>query len=115
MDGTVVYDKDGLKVLLTKAENDEFDGPQLAVYVYNGGNESVSLELSELKLDDVSYEAFCFMTVPTGKRGIDTVYVSYDFDNVPVVKEAELTFQMLDPETGEPTVTLDTVKVTFTK
>ena len=115
MEGTTVYDKDGLKLIVTKAENDEYGGPQLTVFAYNGGSESVSIELAELKLDGESFEGFCSLNVPAGKRCAEKVYVSYDFDNVPVVKEAELTFRMMDTETGEPTATLDAVKVSFAK
>ena len=86
MEGTTVYDKDGLKLIVTKAENDEYGGPQLTVFAYNGGSESVSIELAELKLDGESFEGFCSLNVPAGKRSAEKVYVSYDFDNVPVAR-----------------------------
>ena len=46
MEGTTIYDKDRLKLIVTKAENDEYSGPQITVYAYNGGSENVSLELA---------------------------------------------------------------------
>ena len=113
MEGTSIYDKDGLKLIVTKAENDEYSGPQVVVYAYNGGSEDVSLELAELKLDGVSYDGFCYLNVPAGRRSVEKVYISYDYDNVPVPKEVEIAFQRMDAETGEPAATFDAVKVPF--
>ena len=114
MEGTTVYDKDGLKILVTKAENSEYSGPQITIYVSNNGKESVSLELSELKLDGDRFEAFFSPDVPAGKRYAGKVYISFDYDNVPAAKEAELTFRKMDPETWEPVETFESAKVTFT-
>ena len=114
MEGTTVYDKDGLKILVTKAENSEYSGPQITVYVSNNGKESVSLELSELKLDGDRFEAFFSPDVPAGKRYAGKVYISFDYDDVPAAKEAELTFRKMDPETWEPVETFESAKVTFT-
>ena len=113
MEGTAVYDKDGLKILVTKAENSETSGPQIMVYIFNDGKESVSLELSELKLDGESYEAFFSPIVPAGKRYAGKIYISFVYDGIPAAKEAELTFRRMDPETWEPAETFDSAKVTF--
>ncbi len=113
-EGALIYDKDGLKVLAVKAENDEYSGPQIAVYAYNNSSEDVSLEMGELKLDGENVEAYLSMDVPVGKRSVETVYITYDGD-IPVAKEAELTLRTLDQETWEPKVTFDSVKITFTK
>ena len=44
----------------------------------------------------------------------DAYYISFDYDNVPAAKEAELTFRKMDPETWEPVETFESAKVTFT-
>lgn len=113
MEGTTVYDKDGLKVLVVRAENDEYQGPQIMLYVYNGGSGNACLDLTELKLDGETYEAFCSMNVPAGKRYAATAYIYYDYENTPVAAEAELTLVLLDEETGEAAVTFEPVKITM--
>ena len=110
-EGTPVCDRDGLKILVTGAENSEYNGPQIAVYVYNGGAESVSLDLAGLKLDGESCEAFFSPIVPAGKRYAGRIHISAD--DIPAAKEAELTFRRMDPETWEPAETFDSVKITF--
>lgn len=116
-EGTVAYDKDGLKVLITKAENSEYNGPQITVYVYNGTEEEVNLELAVLTLDGEAYEFFYGNSVEPGKRSVDGVYIDYDYENVPTPKEATLTFRTVtyDDETWDPipVITFDPVTVTF--
>ncbi|MBP5165831.1 MAG: S-layer homology domain-containing protein [Oscillospiraceae bacterium] len=112
-EGTVIYDKDGLKLLVFKAENNEYMGPQIGIYAYNASDEDVSAELSELKLDGETYDAFFSLYISPGKRSADTVWIDLDYENIPAVKEAELTFRTLDPETWEPELTFDPVTVTF--
>ena len=114
MEGTVLFEKDGLKVLAVQLENDEFCGPQIAVYAYNGGSEAAAFELEELKLDGEVYETFFGMNIPAGRRSVESVYVTFDYENVPVVKEAEFTFKLVDTETWDTIETLDPVTVAFT-
>ena len=106
---------DGLKVLLLQAENREYSGPTITLYVYNGGSEDVQLELAELKLDGEIKDGFFGMdNLPAGKRAVTEVSTFIeDYDNIPVVKEAELTLRTVDPETWEPRAVFDPVKVTF--
>jgi len=111
LEGVVVCDEDSLKVLVTKAENDEYMGPQIAVYVCNSGDREVCLELEELKLDGEVFDSFFGITVPAGKRGVDTVYIDFDYENIPVFKKAELVFKTVDTETWEPTETFAPVTV----
>ena len=113
-EGTAVYDKDGLKVLVVEAKNHPYAGPQITVYAYNAGKQKVELEVAELKLDGVTVEPFFGLTVPAGKRCMEKVYFDVDYSNIPTVKEAELTIRMLDPETGEAKTTFAPVKITFT-
>jgi len=112
-EGTAVYDKDGLKVVVCKAENNEYAGPQIAVYAYNSGSKEVSLELAEIKLDGKAVEAFFGMDIPAGKRCVESISLDIDYDNIPTVKEAEITLRTMDLDTWEPLVTFDPVKVTF--
>ena len=113
MEGTPAFEKDGLTVLVTKAENDEYSGPQISVYAYNSGSEAVSLSLAAVKLDGEEYEASFNMDLPAGKRSVEEVFFMIDFENIPVVKEAELTFEIVDPQTWETVETLDPVTIVF--
>lgn len=116
-EGTVAYDKNGLKVLVTKAENNEYMGPQITVYAYNGSKEEVHLEIAALTLDGETYEGYFGMYIPAGKRCVDRVNVDLDYENIPTVKEAKLTLQTVkyDEETWDsiPVVVFDPVTVTF--
>ncbi len=113
LEGTTICEKDGLKVLACKAENNEYSGPQIVIYAYNGGNEAVSLEIAELKLDGEDCDAFFSMEVPAGKRSVEPVYLDIDYENIPVAKQAEITLQKLDTETWEPSFVFDPVTITF--
>ena len=115
MTGTVLVDKDGLKVLAVKAENNEYAGPQISLYAFNGGSKEVDLEIAEIKLDGEVYEAYFSMTVPAGKRCVSDIFLDYDYENIPVAKEAELTLCTVDPETWDPAETFAPVKIAFTK
>ncbi|MBO4880360.1 MAG: hypothetical protein J5555_01600 [Firmicutes bacterium] len=95
------------------AENDEYSGPQINVYAYNSGSEATSLSLAAVKLDGEEYEAFFNMDLPAGKRSVEEVFFMIDFGNIPVAGEAELTFQITDPQTGEPIETLAPVTIVF--
>ena len=113
-EGTVLIEQDGLKVLLLRAENDEFSGPEITLYAYNGGERDVDLELAELTLDGKSCEGFFGMNVPVGKRCVASVSVWIeDYDNIPVAKEARLTLQTMDQETWEPDTVFAPVTVLF--
>lgn len=111
MEGDVLFEKDGLKVLAVQAENDEFEGPLIYIYAFNGGSEAAAFELAELKLDGEACEVFFPMNVPAGRRSVERVYVSVDYENIPVVKEAEFTFKLVDAETWDDIETLDPVTV----
>ena len=104
---------DGFMVLLG-AENNEYSGPEIRLFAFNGGKEPVALGLAELKLDGKDYEGFFNMSLPAGKRAVETVSVFImDFDNIPACKEAVLTLQTEDPETGAPITVFDPVKIPF--
>ena len=111
MEGTTVYDKDGLTLKIVKAENAEFGAPQIFVYAYNSGSEEVALEIKELKLDGVAYDSFLAMNIPAGRRSVEQVSIDIDYSDPPVAKEVTITFRTVDPETWEPAVTLDPVTV----
>ena len=111
-EGTTVYDKDGLKVLVTKAENDPYMGPQLSIFVYNGSDRETALELKELQLDGETVTAFFDLDVPAGKRGCREVYIESD-ETLPIAKEAVITLQTLDTENYEPDQVFEPVTVQF--
>lgn len=113
MEGTPAFEKDGLKVLVVKAENDEYSGPRISIYAFNGGSETVYFSLAALKLDGEAYEPSYSVELPAGKRGVGEVFFMIDYENIPVVKEAELTFQLMDTETWEPIETLAPVTIPF--
>jgi len=113
-EGTVLLEYNGLQLVLLKAENGEYTGPEITLYAYNGGDSDVELGLTEMKLDGETYEGFFGMTVPAGKRCVTTASpFIMDFDNMPVAREAELTFHTVNQETFEPDVVFDPVIVTF--
>lgn len=113
MEGTPAFEKDGLKVLVVKAENDEYSAPRISVYAFNGGSETVYFSLAALKLDGEAYEPSYSVELPAGKRGVGEVFFMIDYENIPVVKEAELTFQLMDTETWEPIEILAPVTIPF--
>jgi hypothetical protein len=115
MEGPVLLDRDGLQVRLVNAENTEFAGPEITLYIYNGGSEDVYLELAELKLDGESWDAFFGVDrLAAGKRCVAAVSAFImDYDNIPTAGEAELTLRTLDPETWETKETFAPVKVTI--
>ncbi|MCR5824986.1 MAG: S-layer homology domain-containing protein [Oscillospiraceae bacterium] len=114
-EGTVVCEKDGLRVLVIRAENNAFIGPQLTLFAGNDGTAEVSLELTALKLDGEAVEASAGLHVMPGRRSAETVYIEIDYDNVPTAREAELTLSLLDPKTWEPTLTFDPVTIPLTE
>ena len=115
MEGTLLFEKDGLKVLLISAENNEYTGPEITLYICNNSNEALLLDLTEMKLDGKSCNSFFGMnTLPAGKRCVEEVSIFLeDYDNIPVYKEAELTFQMMDPDLWEVKEAFAPVKITF--
>lgn len=121
-EGITVYEEDGLKILVTKAENNAYMGPQITVSAFNSGSEPVFLELTELKLDGKTCNATLDLEVFAGKWSADTVFLAIDGEDIQKVSKAELTFAILDEETWdpldplkplEPSRTLEPVTVTF--
>ena len=113
MEGAVLFEKNGLKVLAVQLENDVFNGPQIAVYACNGGSEAAAFELEELKLDGKVYETFFTMNIPAGRRSVEGVYITFDDETVPFAREAEFTFRLVDTETWDTRETLDPVTLAF--
>ena len=111
MEGDLLFERDGLKVLAVQAENDADDGPQILIYACNSGSKDAAFELTELKLDGEAYEVFFPMNIPAGRRSVERVYVSIDYENIPVVKEAEFTFTIVDADTWDTVETLDPVTI----
>ena len=112
-EGTVLYDEDGLRVAVIRAENNEYMGPQIFVYAYNSGKEDAAVELAEVKLDGETVDGACGLYVVAGKRSVESVWLDLDYENLPVVREAELTFRTMDMESWEPAVIFDPVTVPF--
>ena len=114
-EGTVLLEADGLKIVLLGAENREYSGPEIRLYVFNGGSDDVQLDLAELKLDGETREGFFGMGIlPSGRRCVTELSILIeDYDNIPVAKEAELTLRTVDPESWEPKTIFDPVKVPF--
>lgn len=111
--GTAVYEKDGLKLSVVKVVYDEWTGPSITLHAANSGSEAVQMELAELKLDGEAAEGWCSLFVPAGKQCVESIFISYDYENPIVPKEAQFTLQIMDQETWEPKETLDPITVTF--
>ena len=111
LEGTVIYEGDGLKVLVCKAENSEYGGPQISIFAYNSGSEDAELELAELKLDGESVEAYFGMTVAAGKRRVESISIDYGEAEPTPAAAAEITLRTMDTENWEPLETFAPVTV----
>lgn len=101
LEGQTIYDQNGVKLVAITAVNDAYSGPQIRVCGYNAKGEEIAVELADLKLDGKSIEAHADLILEPGKRSVTHVYIELDYDNIPTVQNAELTFRFMDPETWE--------------
>ena len=51
------------------------------------------------------------MNIPAGRRSAEKLYITFDYENVPVAKEAEFTFTIVDADTWDTVETLDPVTI----
>ena len=112
-DGELLLASDGLEICLLGTEVDDFWGPKVKLYAYNGGSEDVIVEVAEMKLDGVVFDCLFSMDLPAGKRDLSEAYAFFMGDEVPTGKTVELTFQLVDRETWEAIKTLEPVTVTI--
>lgn len=112
--GTVLYDKDGIKIIAQGLEEDEFLGPGVKIYVANNTDKGIAVGVASGSVNGKEVNDFSFGADPAaGKHSIELLSIG-DEDRPEKIESLTLSFSIYDWDTGDAIVEkADPVTVTF--
>ncbi len=115
VDEQVVLDHDGITVTVKSLEMDGTWGPRLKVFVENKRENSVTIQVRDLAINDIMVESIFSCEVAAGKQANDEiVFMSTDLEvaGIELIKEIEFKFHVFDTETWDTVFDSETITIT---
>lgn len=115
VDEQVVLDHDGITVTVKSLEMDGTWGPRLKVFVENKRDNSVTIQVRDLAINDIMVESIFSCEVAAGKQANDEiVFMSTDLEvaGIELIKEIEFKFHVFDTETWDTVFDSETITIT---
>lgn len=115
--GTPVYEGDDIKVIAKGlSEKDSILGPELQVYIYNGGSKSVTVQTRETSINGFMVETLFSQEVLPGKHavaGITFLNSDLEENDIEKIEQLEFSFHIFNTETWKTIKDTDPVKLSF--
>ena len=115
--GTVLYSSNGIQVILKGlSDGDSWYGPGIRLEIINTSSNDYIVQTRDESVNGFMVSALFSCDVCAGKRAIDDVTFSEKElaeNGSTVIKEAELTFVVLDPSSFYTVVSSESVRMTF--
>lgn len=103
-EGKELYNKDGIRILAQYVDEDTFLGTAVQVFMENTSKRDVVIQCENMSINGMMVEGYFSIQINSGKMAIDTIDVlSSDLEenNITEVKDVELNFLVLDPDSFE--------------
>lgn len=115
--GALVYDERGIRIVIKGVSmDDSILGPSVLVYIYNYGNEEITVQARNVSLNGFMVDHIFSCTVNPGKRAVDTItFLSSDLkkNEIETIEELELSFHVYGSSIFKTIVETTPVAVTF--
>ncbi len=114
--GFLAMDKNGVKIVFQKLDNESFWGTEVYVYVENNRDEDIVVQIDEISVNGYMITPIFSCDVLPGKKAFDTMaFLDSDLEenNITSIEEMELVFNVIDRNTWDTIFSSDTITVNF--
>lgn len=115
--GTVVVDKDGIKITIKEADNEEsFWGADIYIYVENNTEKNVTVQADSTSINGFMVEPYFSCDVAAGKKAFDSItFMESDLEknNITSIDNMEIKFHVYDTDSTETIFDSETSSVSF--
>ena len=99
IDGAVLYDQDGVKIMCKYVDENSFWGSAVLMYVENNTDKNIIVQCDEVSVNGFMVDALMSSDVYAGKKAIDDITIlqsSLDDNGITSIDTIETSFKILD-------------------
>lgn len=115
--GTLAYEGSGVKIVVQGlSENDSIFGPGVLLYIYNSGENGITIQTRDTSVNGFMIEPIFSEEVCPGKRSIAAItFMSSELEEnaISEITEVELSFHIFDTTGWDTVVDTDPILITF--
>lgn len=114
--GEVIYDQDGLKLVSKGIVDETGTGKCWKVYISNQTTQDISVETTNIILNDVTLDVLFSVNVPQGTSAVGTMTIfQEDLDKymIETIDSMEMSLQILNPDDYTPIQSIDDIQLFF--
>lgn len=114
--GEVVYDKNGLRIISKKLEEDRLYGPEHLFYIENDSDTDFHLMAPETYVNGVLLPSALFADVPAGKRSLEylSLYnVDLEENGIEKIESIEVPFTIYEADKEDPLEVTEPLSISF--
>ncbi len=114
-EGEVLYDEGGIKIVGKYADDSDFWGAAVLLYIENNSGRNISIRTDNVSINGFTFDSAIFSsTIYDGKRAYDDITLfssELEENDIKSVEEVTLTFRIIDPDSYSEIATSD--EITF--
>lgn len=114
--GDLVYEENGIKIVVKGLQEDPIWGPEIVVYIANGTESNITVQAKDISINGFMVDAVFSSEVVGGKYCIDPItFLSSDLEEneITEIETIELSFHIFDSSSWDTIVDTDVVTITF--
>lgn len=103
-EGKELYNKDGIRIIAQYVNENSFWGTAVELFIENTYDKNVIIQCNNMSINDFMVEGYFSTQVNSGKMAIDAIDVmtsDLEKNNITEVKNIELNFKILNPNSFE--------------
>lgn len=111
LDEQVIYEEDGIKITLKEAEIKKANSPSLPVVIENETEQTICVQVRNLAVNGIMYDAMFSCEVAPGKKANDSIDFMNSDDRIDFssISELEFCFHIFDYDSWETMIDSDPV------
>lgn len=114
--GEMVYEQDDIKIVVKGLSDDDILGPEVLVYIYNGGQDNITVQTRNVSVNGFMVDPIFSSDVGSGKHCVDSIsFLSSDLEDngITEITSLELVFHIFNSDSWDSSVDTDPITLNF--
>lgn len=114
--GEIVYNSEGIKIVVKDLREDSFMGPELLLYIENLGNKNITVQATDVSINDFMTDTIFSADILAGKRAVEAAtFLSSDIEEngIEEIKSLDIAFNIFDADNWNNITTTNNIHIEF--
>ncbi len=116
VDGEVLYDADGLKIISTGLKESELFGTALGLYLENSSDQALTVQCRDLSINGIMIDGVFSCDLMPGKKAYDEITVfssQLEENDIEEIENAELSFHIVNADDWSDSTDSDPITINY--